>query len=93
MVGRAVTAHAVLAGSDGAVGRLQEERQVHDVAQIVVAVDARLAEQPVQVVLDALDDDVRIHGQDGDERRVLVSEQHVHRVQHLSHNEEDACWR
>ena len=33
---------------------LQEERQLHDVAQIVVAVDARVPEQASQVLLNAL---------------------------------------
>ena len=36
---------------------------------------------PVDVVLDALDDDVGIYGEDGDERRIRVTEQYVNEVE------------
>ena len=58
---------------------------MHDVSEVVVTVDGRVPEQAVKVVLDTLNDDVRVDGQDGHEGRVNVAEEHVHRVQDLEH--------
>ena len=64
---------------------LQVERQVHHIAQVVKAIDVGVVDGGAQVVLDALDDDVRVHSQDGDERGVVVTEEGLDCVQHLQH--------
>jgi len=61
---------------------LYEERKLDYGPQIVVAIDAGFVELAVQVVLQATDYNVRIHGEDRDKRRVRIhtvaaSEQHV----------------
>ena len=54
---------------------LQVERQVHNVPQVVKPIDVGVLEGGLQVVLDALDDDVGVHCQDGDEGGVVITEQ------------------
>lgn len=62
---------------------LQVEGQVHDVSQVVVAMNVGIVIGRTQVLLDASDDDVRIHSQDGDEGRVRVREESLDRVEEL----------
>ena len=49
---------------------------MYDVAHVVVAVDVGVAQHTVQVLVDGLDDDVWVAGEDGDER--TLGEQHPH---------------
>ena len=85
--GRVFSVVLATLGSRGGL-TLQEEGQVDDVSEVVVTIDGRVPEQAVKVVLDTLNDDVRVDGQDGHEGRVNVAEQHVHRVQDLDHKAE-----
>ena len=69
--------HAVVAWRLGRWSRrlsmvLYEQRQLYDGAEVVVAVDTGLVELTVEIVLEASDDDVWVHGEDCDERRVHV---------------------
>lgn len=64
---------------------MDEEREMDDVAKVVMPGDAGVTEQPLEVVFNAFDDDVGVHGQDCDEWLHVV-EHHVHRVQHLQSN-------
>ena len=54
---------------------LQVEGQVDNVPQVVKPVDVGVLEGGLEVVLDALDDDVGVHSQDGDEGGVVITEQ------------------
>lgn len=58
-------AHLPGAGESSAV---EEDGQVDDVAHVVVSVDVGVSEDAVQVLVDGFDDDVRVTGEDGDER-------------------------
>ena len=55
---------------------VEEHGQVHDVAHVVVAVDVGVTKNAVQVLVDGLDDDVRVAGEDGDEG--ALGEEHPH---------------
>ena len=44
------------------------------VAEIVMAVDAGVVEERVQVLFNASDDHVGVHSQYGDERRISIGE-------------------
>lgn len=57
-------AHLPGAGESSAV---EEDRQVDNVPHVVVSVDVRVSEDAVQVLVDGLDDDVRVAGEYGDE--------------------------
>ena len=54
---------------------LQVEGQVDNVPQVVEPVDVGVLEGGLEVVLDALDDDVGVHSQNGDEGGVVITEQ------------------
>ena len=51
---------------------LDVEGKMDNVAEVVMAGDARVTEQTLQVVFYALDDDVRVDGEDRDERLHVV---------------------
>ena len=72
-VGRRGGTHLPGAGQPSAV---EEDGQVDDVPHVVVSVDVGVSEDAVQVLVDGLDDDVRVAGKDGDER--AFGEQHPH---------------
>lgn len=72
-VGGGRRAHLPGAGQAPAV---EEDRQVDDVAHVVVAVDVGVSQDAVQVLVDGFDDDVRVTGEDGDEGS--FGEQHPH---------------
>ena len=59
---------------------LQVEGQVDNVPQVVEPVDVGVLEGGLEVVFDALDDDVGVHSQDGDEGGVVITEQRLYRV-------------
>ena len=57
---------------------VQEHGQVDDVPHVVVPVDVGVTQHAVQVLVDGLDDDVGVAGEDGDEGS--LGEQHPHLV-------------
>lgn len=59
---------------------LQVKGQVDNVPQVVEPVDVGVLEGGLEVVFDALDDDVGVHSQDGDEGGVVITEQRLYRV-------------
>lgn len=48
-----------------------------DVSHVVVAVDVRVSQHAVQVLVDGFDDDVRVTGKDGDERTLGEENSHL----------------
>ena len=66
-------------------GVLEEEGQVHDVPEVSVSADARVAVRPVEVELDGLGDDVGVDGEEEDEGGARVGEEHVDGVEHGEH--------
>ena len=74
-------AHLPGAGESSAV---EEDGQVDDVPHVVVSVDVRVSQDAVQVLVDGFDDDVRVAGEDGDER--TFREQNAH----LQHKTQDS---
>lgn len=51
----------------GQSSAVEEDGQVDDVPHVVVPVDVGVPQDAVQVLVDGLDDDVRVAGEDGDE--------------------------
>lgn len=51
---------------------LDEERKMDDVSQVVVAGDAGVPKQPLEVVFDTLDDDVGVNSKDRDKRLHVI---------------------
>ena len=56
---------------------VQEDGQVDDVPHVVVAVDVGVPQDAVQVLVDGLDDDVRVAGEDGDEGALGEQDPHL----------------
>lgn len=72
--------HAKLLGCAEAAA-VQKDRQVHDVAHIIMAVDVGITQHAVQVLVDGFDDDVGVAGKDGDERALGEEHSHLHQAE------------
>ena len=56
---------------------VQEHGQVDDVPHVVVPVDVGVSQHAVQVLVDGLDDDVGVAGEDGDEGALGEEDPHL----------------
>lgn len=74
-VGRTAAAAAHLPGA-GQASAVEEDGQVDDVPHVVVSVD-KVPQDAVEVLVDGLDDDVRVAGKDGDEGTLGEQDSHL----------------
>lgn len=75
--------HAELLGRAEATA-VQEDRKVHYVAHVVMAVDVRITQHAVQVLVDGFNDNVGVAGKNGDEWALREENPHLQRKRYWS---------